>query len=428
MAELKIGMQVKLRNGASCIVKKELGRGGQGIVYLVDYNGKDYALKWYLGIPSEAFYQNMERNVKNGAPSSKFLWPEAITEHQCGSWGYLMKLRPQGYEEVSQFLLGKVKFTDVNNLLKACLQICTAFQLLHIRGLSYQDMNDGNFFINPKTGDVLICDNDNVAPNGVSITGIAGKPRYMAPEIVDKVSMPNVYTDYFSLAVILFLLIYVDRPFEGAKAMCPCMTAELEKQLNGRNAVFILDPKDDSNRPVRGVHDRVIRRWPIFPKQLREAFISTFSKDAIQDPTKRVMDRAWQNILVQVRSMFVKCPICGEYTFVNIDQASSVCFECGKSIAKPAMLKMGKYMCPLLPEQKIYQCQVSFDNDYEKVVGEVIRNPKDPNKWGLRNLSALPWTVTTSSGDVKNVDNNGVMPIMPGLKIRFTKDVTGEIV
>ena len=29
--------------------------------------------------------------------------------------------------------------------------------------MSYQDLNDGNFFIDPQTGKVLICDNDNVA-------------------------------------------------------------------------------------------------------------------------------------------------------------------------------------------------------------------------------------------------------------------------
>ena len=219
MSELKVGTQVKLRNGTSCKVKKELGRGGQGIVYLVDYNGKDYALKWYLRSCSDAFYENLERNVKNGTPSPNFLWPEAITEHQYDSFGYLMKLRPQGYEEIGAFMLAKAKFSNVNCLLKACLEICTAFQILHINGLSYQDMNDGNFFINPQTGDVLICDNDNVAPNGVNITGVQGKSRYMAPEIVDKESLPNRYTDYFSLSVILFILIFVNMPFEGVKAL-----------------------------------------------------------------------------------------------------------------------------------------------------------------------------------------------------------------
>ena len=64
MAELSIGTQVKLRNGTSCRIKKELGRGGQGIVYLVDYNGKDYALKWYHIPCTEAFFKNLENNVK----------------------------------------------------------------------------------------------------------------------------------------------------------------------------------------------------------------------------------------------------------------------------------------------------------------------------------------------------------------------------
>lgn len=427
MAELSVGTQVKLRNGTSCKVKKELGRGGQGIVYLVDYNGKDYALKWYIISCSEAFYQNLEQNVKKGAPSNNFLWPEAVTEHQNGSFGYLMKLRPAGYEEIGAFMLAKAKFADVNCLLKACLQICTAFQQLHIIGLSYQDMNDGNFFINPQTGDVLICDNDNVAPNGVNM-GIAGKSGYMAPEIIEKETMPNRYTDYFSLSVILFILIYLNRPFEGAKVLsCPCMTEELEKKLNGKGCIFILDPTDDSNRPVRGVHTNVIRRWSLFPKLLRDAFIKTFSKEAIVSPTKRLMDRSWQNLLVQVRSLYVKCPICGKYTFINIDQNATVCLECGKNIVKPSVLNLGKYTIPLVPEQKIYQCQTSSENDYNKIVGEVIKNPKDPNKWGLRNLSGTQWTVSTSTGEAKLVDNNGAMPIIPGLKIRFTKEFTGEI-
>ena len=428
MAELTIGSQVKLRNGTSCKIKKELGRGGQGIVYLVDYEGKDYALKWYIISCSEAFYENLERNVKKGAPSSNFLWPEAVTEYQNGSFGYLMKLRPEGYEEVGAFMLAKAKFSDVNCLLKACLEICTAFQKLHIIGLSYQDMNDGNFFINPKTGDVLICDNDNVAPNGVNM-GIAGKSGYMAPEIVEKESMPNRYTDYFSLSVILFILLHLNRPFEGAKTLSyPCITEEIDKKLFGKECVFILDPNNDSNRPVRGVHTNVIRRWPLFPSILRNAFIKTFSRDAILTPTKRLMDREWQDVLVQVRSLYVKCPHCGKYIFINLDKDMTVCSECGKSIIKPAILKLNKYMIPLLPGQKIYQAQTSTENDYNKVVAEVVRNPKDPNKWGMRNLSGQAWRVTVPSGEMKGVDNNGVMPIIPGLSIRFTKDETGEII
>ena len=64
MSELSIGTVVRLKNGKTCRVKKELGCGGQGIVYLVDYGGKDYALKWYKApsiIKSDAFYDNLNR-------------------------------------------------------------------------------------------------------------------------------------------------------------------------------------------------------------------------------------------------------------------------------------------------------------------------------------------------------------------------------
>ena len=219
MAELTPNTIINLTNGKSCRVIEELGRGGQGIVYKVDYNGTHFALKWYIQKYKPAFYANIENNIKNGAPNESFLWPLAITSpNQHGSFGYIMKLRPKEYEEIGTFMLAKTHFHSPNSLIEAALQICSAFQKLHIMGLSYQDMNDGNFFINPNTGDVLVCDNDNVAPNKVNM-GIVGKSGYMAPEIVAKESMPDRYTDYFSLAVILFILFYLNRPFEGRKVV-----------------------------------------------------------------------------------------------------------------------------------------------------------------------------------------------------------------
>lgn len=428
MDELKTGTLIKLRNGASCKIKKELGRGGQGIVYLVDYNGKDYALKWYIVEYSDVFYDNLEKNISKGAPSTSFLWPEAITARQYGSFGYLMKLRPQGYEEIGSYLLTKVKLQSIDATLEACLQICTGFQKLHINGYSYQDMNDGNFFINPKTGDVLICDNDNVAPNGVNM-GIKGKAGYMAPEIVESKAMPNKYTDYFSLSVILFILIYMNRPFQGAKYLsCPVMTEKYDKILHGKDAVFIMDPTDRSNAPVNGQHTNVLRRWPLFPKILREAFIATFSKDAMHNPSKRIMDKQWQQILIQVKSMFAPCPHCGEKTFITPGEACT-CINCKKTIPTAPVLKLGSLNnVPLVPGQQIYKCHIDISDDYSTVAGEVVRGTKNPNLWGIRNLSGKQWTVTLPDGSQKLVDDKGTMPIQKELKIRFSSSSNGEII
>lgn len=48
MAEFTRGTKVKLTNRDSVTIMSTIGEGGQGTVYKVDYNGKQYALKWYL--------------------------------------------------------------------------------------------------------------------------------------------------------------------------------------------------------------------------------------------------------------------------------------------------------------------------------------------------------------------------------------------
>ena len=176
MLELKSGERVNLANTGYVTIIKELGRGGQGIVYLVDLNGEQKALKWYLNPPGEAFYKNLLNNIRTGAPSEAFLWPEYVTARQKGSYGYVMALRPKNYYEFGNFLLAKVTFKSFTAMLAAAMKICNGFMMLHRFGYSYQDLNDGNFFIDPYTGDVLICDNDNVMPEGER-SGILGKAR-----------------------------------------------------------------------------------------------------------------------------------------------------------------------------------------------------------------------------------------------------------
>lgn len=61
-------------------------------------------------------------------------------------------------------------------------------------------------FFDPDTGDVLICDNDNVSANGIDNSSVYGTPRFMAPEIVMGQAKPSRNTDLYSLAVLLFYM------------------------------------------------------------------------------------------------------------------------------------------------------------------------------------------------------------------------------
>lgn len=420
MLELKSGERVNLANAGYVTIIKELGRGGQGIVYLVDLNGEQKALKWYLNPPGEAFYKNLLNNIRLGAPSEAFLWPEYVTAHQKGSYGYVMALRPKNYYEFGNFLLAKVTFKSFTAMLAAAMKICNGFMMLHRFGYSYQDLNDGNFFIDPFTGDVLICDNDNVMPEGER-SGILGKARYMAPEIVGG-KMPNKYSDRFSLSVILFMLFYANHPFEGAKVVsCPCMTEAFEKKFYGSEATFIFDPNDRSNRPVRGIHQNVIKRWGVFPAKLREVFTEQFSQEKLKNPQTRLIESQWEKVIAGIRDELVVCPQCKEETFVEIEGTEHKCINCGKDIDVSKYLLMGTRKQILTKGTKLY---IDHDNIPDC---QVVENTND-GKLLIKNISPEAWTVETPSGKVKSVNPNDFCPVKNGLVISFVGGNKGQIV
>lgn len=421
MIELKIGESVSLTNGAQAKIIKELGRGGQGIVYHVEVNGQNMALKWYFNNMGDWFYRNLEENVTKGAPSEAFLWPEYLTTKQKGTYGYIMKLRPQGYHEFGQYLLARAKFKSFEAMVNAAMKICEGFKALHLSGLSYQDLNDGNFFIHPDTGDVLICDNDNVAPEGVS-SGILGKARYMAPEVVTGKAMPSKQTDRYSLSVVLFLLFYANHPLEGARVLaCPCMTEKYEKQFYGSEPIFIYDKVNANNRPVRGVHNNVLRRWNAFPAILRETFTQEFSSECLSDPNKRKLERQWQNVIQQIRDMLVVCPECKEETFVE-DANTPKCMCCGKPFNIAGTLQINDRKVLLTPNTKVY---VDMDN---KPDIQVINVPGDRYPIQLRNITTNNWVVETPSGKIRSVEPNMSMPVKAGLKVNLTAAIKGVII
>ena len=406
--------------GSQATVIKELGRGGQGIVYLVDLDGQQMALKWYITPPDEKFYKNLERNIRQGAPSDAFIWPEYLTLQENGSYGYIMKLRPNDYFEFGNYLLARKNFKSFNAMMAAAMKICNGFMMLHRFGYSYQDLNDGNFFIRPTDGDVLICDNDNVMPQGEK-SGIMGKARYMAPEIVAG-GIPDKYSDRFSLSVILFMLFFANHPFEGAKVVaCPCMTEKYEKEFYGSKALFIYNPNDKSNLPVRGVHQNVIKRWPLFPSLLKQTFIDQFSEEKLGNPNARMIEQEWEKIISKVRDELVVCPHCHEETFIDTNENIFKCINCGKDIDTTKQLKLNNRSLILTAGTKLY-----IDND-NIPDAEVDFFPSDKNLLVIRNLTQSSWNVDTPSGKVKVVNPNEFLPILNGLKISFGSSVKGIV-
>ena len=440
MTELKIGQEVELEHGGKATVTKEIGSGGQGIVYLVNYNGMDWALKWYdinkMNNPAE-FRNNLKRNISDGAPSNKFLWPKYLTkELPDGTFGYLMELKPESFDSfvdilntyklVVDPLTGRavkvpVRFTNLFAMVTAVINIVNAFRQLHRAGKSYQDLNDGGFFINVDTGAVLVCDCDNIAPDGANF-GIGGKPGYMAPEIVRGIAKPDVQTDKYSLAVVLFKLLFRGDPMEGEKVIKDvCLTEASELKHYGAEALFVYDPDDNSNRPVRGIHDNVIKFWRLYPKYIKDAFMLSFTY-GLHDPAKRIIENEWQQLFIRLRSEIIACT-CGRTNFSSMfemqDPTTFRCPKCGMTFATMKFSNRDNLM-PLYIGSKFYQCEVDpTSDDYLSVAGELVENKLKPGVLGIKNCSEQTWQVRMPDGKYHEVGPGKGCPIWQGLEINF---------
>src|SRR6185437_12608929 len=272
---LKPGQQVRTSSSRSnCIVEKFLGSGGQGEVYQTKLDGKPVALKWYYPTSATPDQQKaLETLIKIGAPSDRFLWPAelAIASATTG-FGYVMPLRDRRYRSIVDLMKRRIE-PSFRALATAGLELSHSYLQLHTKGLCYRDISFGNAFFDPNTGEILICDNDNVAIDNQSRSAIYGTPRFMAPEIVRGDAVPSTQTDLFSLAVLLFYMFVMHHPLEGKKELAiKCLDLPAMKKLYGTEPVFIFDPADDSNAPDPNHQRNPLVFWAIYPKFLRELF------------------------------------------------------------------------------------------------------------------------------------------------------------
>ncbi|MCI9537655.1 MAG: serine/threonine protein kinase [Eubacterium sp.] len=414
---LENGFCVKTFLGGTVKVEKFLAEGGQGEVYLVDYNGQKKALKWYkkssFGEKPTAFYENIKQNVMRGTPSPEFLWPLDITGWMDDTFGYVMDLCPDGYYQVTEYMLCHVRFKSYQVVIDAAMRIVSAFRILHNAGYSYQDLNDGNFFINPQSGKVLICDNDNVAPDGTE-TGISGKPRYMAPEIVLCKSKPNSLSDRFSMSLILYILFCLNHPLEGKRYLVPGLTPALQERLYGSEPLFIMDPDDNSNGPHPVIHKNSIDIWPCLPNYMQKIFHTSFCQKAFEKPNARPREIDWLNVLTRFRSEIVACQ-CGNEIFTQQGEPCN-CEACGCKADIPFRLELSRYSIPAVKDSRIYRCQLGVcdEKDALKPVAQVVQK-KESGALGIRNKSGKRWDAITTKGTARKVAADEVIPLKDGI-------------
>jgi DNA-binding helix-hairpin-helix protein with protein kinase domain len=295
-----------------------------------------------------------------------------------------------------------------------------AFRKLHLSGSVYKDINLGGFAFDPKIGDILVVDNDNVRTNGAP--GAILFPGFGAPEVVMGRSPCTTASDDHSLAVLLFYVFCRGNPMEGARELVNCYDMTATRALFGEEALFVFDPKNDANRPVAGVHDSVLRNWNALPAVLRTAFMRAFT-EGLHNPARRLTDGEWMQALSAFRDSLFACGHCGRETAYDRDVLKAgdalSCVWCKRQLTPPSRMKIGSAIVMLSPRMRLYPHHLGSTADFSAPVAELAAHPSKPNTWGLKNLSARPWSYSVEGGATHTVEPGQSVPIREGLQIQF---------
>jgi DNA-binding helix-hairpin-helix protein with protein kinase domain len=403
-----------------------LGEGGQGQVFRAQFNGRAVAVKLYhRHAVTPDLMSNLSLLVERGAPSDHFIFPIQLVQTADGSrQGYVMELLDRRFRGVEHIVTRKVA-VSMEMLIVAARQLCDAFLKLHARGLCYRDVSFFNVFIDPHTGDVRIIDNDNVTVNDAARSSVSGTPRFMAPEVVRGEARPSAATDQYSLAVLLFYLLFNGHPLDGQReANFRCIDEPVLRKLYGEEPVYIFHPTDRSNAPVPGLHDNPIAFSRIYPEIVLGSFEKAFTSGL--RPDHRVLDSEWRKVMDAARDSLIHCFTneCGAENFWQVTGNSAVkCWKCGARIAPRCILRFdvsGIGPVAVEPGKRLFPHHLLRQmGNFERAIATAMRGPSPASVLLLRNDSDSGWTVRDAVGTNIAVQRGQTAALQIGSTLQF---------
>lgn len=414
-----------LRTRQACRIIDFKGGGGQGEVFGAELGGDPIAVKWYFpNSLSDWQRRSLEKLCNRPAPSRAFLWPLDLAESkQYPGFGYVMALRPKEYRDLNAILRREVELA-LPVLAVLGLNLADAFLRLHTEGLCYRDISPRNVFFNPADGDILICDNDNVAIDGTVGGGVLGTPRYMAPEIVRQEALPSSRTDLWSLSVLLFCLLILHHPLEGAKELEVTSLSDLAaaRKLYGEEPVFIFDPDDDSNRPDAVAHANAVLLWPFYPAFIHELFTRAFT-EGLRDPMHgRVGESEWRAAMARLLDCVTSCDTCAASSYVDpFSSDEATCWRCNARL-QPSYLEFSSHDGVVLRDGAHlfrHHVELSAPYNFRQPFGTFRKHPSHPGLLGLSNRSSRPWRSARLGRDAVDVPPGATVGLAAGTVIDF---------
>ena len=182
--------------------------------------------------------------------------------------------------------------------------IAKAFGALEKANLSYCDISGNNILVKTggKTASIKMIDVDNIYVAGKGTAAVLGTPRYIAPEVVSRQKNPDVLSDNYSLAVILFELLRVGHPYISDDVLDGTPEDE-EAALAGKYDYVTVE--NSTNMLPADI---------VFTDKLKSLFQRCFV-DGKRNRMMRPSAREFEFALLEASNKVIKCPSCGAWHF-----------------------------------------------------------------------------------------------------------------
>jgi DNA-binding helix-hairpin-helix protein with protein kinase domain len=418
-------------------IERELGRGGEGVVYLVtDADSKTpFAAKWCKPCPRlERQRQQIDTLVHRGPPliddpGIHFIWPlEALSSIDSPEGtGYLMPLiDTQRFVTINQISNGRGPAQPALPVLcRVSYRLATALESLHAAGLAYCDINQGNIRIDPKQGEIVISDNDNVIVNHAPAQ-VRGVWEFMAPEIALGQAIPNAESDLYSVAILLYYLWMWEHPMEGKETLqLYSWDIPAKKKYFAQEPVFVFHPTNPVNSAV-GIPELALHvaRWRrLCAPRLKAMFNHTFI-DGIHQPAKRKRLSDWRRLFLELEANAPTCA-CGAVNLWDGESKPLKCWRCERVIPLRLCLETdlghsGQTILLAYPGailRRHHLDTASFNVASTEPLAIQEPHPKEPGQLIVRNRSAATWGYRTSNGQLLELEPDQARALIPGVEL-----------
>lgn len=374
------GVTIIAESGSKYKLIKQAGCGAQGVVY-EEGNG-NYMVKLYYPSGCQSIDEDVLdrlRFVKDiKMPKNFVLVMDIITSPYIG---YVMK-KVSDHKPLNSYLIPdkSMSFPEWYNKGLGLYErifigyvIAKAFAELERSNFSYCDISGNNILIRTAKGaSVKMIDVDNIYIAGKGKSVVLGTPRYIAPEVISRQKNPDVLSDNYSLAVILFELMRVGHPYISNDVLDG--TPEDEESALAGNAEYVSDVNSTNMLPS----DIVLT------DKLKELFRRCFV-DGKKNRLRRPSAKEFEYALLEASNKLIKCPSCSAWHYPRKSERTyESCPWCDSTSRPTAMLNF----YDVLYEGSDYQnALVVGDNKSGKLVNSYVL--KESRKNCIKTLYVL---------------------------------------